>query len=77
LHIKVKESGWYDRDGLLHELEPKQKELRLNISVEHFETCKNNPNILERTIATDETWLKAVLIDAKSSRQCILPSQTP
>jgi hypothetical protein len=61
-----------------HELKPELKELRVNISAEHLERCKNNPDILERIIAIDETWLKSYdPRDAKSSCQWVLPSQTP
>ena len=61
-----------------YELKPEQKELRVNISAEHLERCNKNPDILERIITIDETWLKSYdPLDAKSSRQWVLPNQTP
>jgi hypothetical protein len=61
-----------------YELKPEQKELHVNICAEHLQRYNNNPDILERIIAIDETWLKSYdSKDAKSSRQWVLPDQTP
>jgi len=38
-----------------HELEPGQKESRVQICSEHLERFNNNPDILRRIIAIDET----------------------
>jgi len=46
-----------------HELVAKQKDLLVNISSEHFQTYKNNPDILGRIISVDETCLKDMAQD--------------
>jgi hypothetical protein len=42
-----------------HRLKQEQKEFCVNISAGHLERFNNNPDILERTIAIDETGLKS------------------
>ena len=60
------------------ELKPEQKQLRVTVSAEHLERYHSNPNMLERIIAIDETWLKSYdPKDAESSKQWVLPSQKP
>jgi len=61
-----------------YESKPEQKELRVNICAEHLQRYNNRPDILERIIAIDETWLKSYdPRDATSSRQWVLPGKTP
>lgn len=61
-----------------HSLNSEQKEIRVNISAEHLERYKSDPNILNRIIAIDETWIKSYdPKDAKQSRKWRYPGEEP
>ena len=61
-----------------HALTPAQKQKRIDISVEHLERYRSDPEFLGRIIAIDETWIREY--DTKDpfySRYWRLPGQPP
>ena len=61
-----------------HELNPAQKEARVEICQENFDKYKADKTILDRIIAIDETWVKSYdPRDSQSSKRWQLPEQDP
>lgn len=61
-----------------HSLTSQQKELRVNISSEHLQRYQSDPDMLNRIIAIDETWIKSYdPLDASQSREWRYPGEQP
>jgi hypothetical protein len=59
-----------------HSLTSQQKELRVNISSEHFQRYQSDPDMLNRIIAIDETWIKSYdPLDESQSREWRYPAE--
>lgn len=55
-----------------------QKELRVNISREHLQRYRSDPEFLNRIIAIDETWIKSYdPADDTSAREWRYPGEEP
>ncbi len=55
-----------------------QKQMRVNISTEHLIRFRSDPDMLDRIIAIDETWIRSYdPKDPQSSREWRLPGQKP
>ncbi len=50
-----------------YSLTDKQKELRVNLSIEHLERYHHNPEFIDRIIAINESWIKSY--DSKDASQ--------
>ncbi len=59
-----------------HSLTSQQKELRVNISSEHLQRYQSDPDMLNRIIAIDETWIKSYdPLDESQSREWRYPAE--
>jgi transposase len=73
LNVRKVSSRWVP-----YSLTDEQKELRVNLSIEHLERYHHNPEFIDKIIAIDETWIKSYdHKDASQSKECRYSGEEP